>query len=72
VLNGDEFMPLLAGFNEGHVQADFEFLGNHVGSFVPFDGDTVYGIGLELINGLAQTLQGMPGVIGGIHDLVDL
>jgi hypothetical protein len=30
VLDGDEFMALLTGFNKGHVQADFQFLGNHV------------------------------------------
>ena len=30
VLNGDEFVALLTGFNKGHVQADFQFLGNHV------------------------------------------
>jgi hypothetical protein len=29
VLNGDEFVPLLPGLNEGHMQADFKFLGNH-------------------------------------------
>jgi hypothetical protein len=64
-------MPLLTGFNEGHVQADFEFLGNHVGSFAPIDGVTVYGNGLELINGLAQTLQRVSRLVGGIHDLID-
>jgi len=52
------------------VQADFEFLGNHVGSFVPIDGVTVYGNGLELINGFAQTLQRVSRLVGGIHDLV--
>ena len=29
VLDGNEFVPLLARFHERHVQADFEFLGNH-------------------------------------------
>ncbi len=29
MLHGDEFVALLACFHEGHVQADFEFLGNH-------------------------------------------
>jgi len=29
VLDGDEFVALLARFHEGHVQADFEFLGDH-------------------------------------------
>jgi len=53
------------------VQADFEFLGNHVGSFAPIDGVTVYGNGLELINGFAQTLQRVPRLIGSIHDLID-
>ena len=71
MLYGDEFMPLLACFNEGHVQADFEFLGNHVGSFAPIDVVTVYGNGLELINGFAQTLQWVTRLIGGIHDLID-
>jgi len=30
VLNGDELMPLLPGLHKCHVEADFEFLGNHV------------------------------------------
>ena len=30
MLDGDEFVALLTGFNKGHVQADFQFLGNHV------------------------------------------
>ena len=34
VLDGNEFVALLAGLNKGHVQADFQFLGNHVNSFV--------------------------------------
>ena len=29
VLDGDEFMPLLTRLHERHVQADFEFLGDH-------------------------------------------
>ena len=29
VLDGDEFVPLLPRLHEGHVQADFEFLGDH-------------------------------------------
>ncbi|MOA10774.1 hypothetical protein D3C78_1306780 [compost metagenome] len=29
VLNGDEFVALLTGLDKGHVQADFQFLGNH-------------------------------------------
>ncbi len=29
VLDGDELMPLLASLHESHVQADFEFLGDH-------------------------------------------
>jgi hypothetical protein len=33
VLDGDEFMSLLPGLDEGHVQADFKFLGNHAISF---------------------------------------
>jgi hypothetical protein len=71
MLYGDEFMPLLACFNEGHVQADFEFLGNHVGSFAPIDVVTVYGNGLELINGFAQTLQWVTRLIGCVHDLIN-
>jgi hypothetical protein len=34
MLHGDELVALLAGLNKGHVQADFQFLGNHVNSFV--------------------------------------
>jgi hypothetical protein len=33
VLHGDELMALLASLHEGHVQADFQFLGNHEISF---------------------------------------
>ena len=33
MLHGYEFVALLAGFHEGHVQADFEFLGNHLSRF---------------------------------------
>ena len=29
VFDGDELVALLARLDEGHVQADFEFLGNH-------------------------------------------
>ena len=29
VFNGDEFVPLLAGLDKGHVQTDFKFLGDH-------------------------------------------
>jgi hypothetical protein len=29
VLDGDELVALLTRFDKGHVQADFEFLGNH-------------------------------------------
>ena len=28
MLHGDELVALLAGLNKGHVQADFQFLGN--------------------------------------------
>ena len=33
VLDGDEFMPLLTRFHKRHMQTDFQFLGDHVGSF---------------------------------------
>jgi hypothetical protein len=29
VFHGNEFVAFLAGLHEGHVQADFKFLGNH-------------------------------------------
>ena len=32
VLHGDELVPLLARLDKGHVQADFEFLCDHVSS----------------------------------------
>ncbi|MNC93750.1 hypothetical protein D3C83_104470 [compost metagenome] len=35
VLDGDELVPLLARFDERHVQADFEFLGDHDFKFPP-------------------------------------
>jgi hypothetical protein len=30
VLDGDELVPLLPRLDKGHVQADFQFLGNHL------------------------------------------
>ena len=33
MFHGDELVALLPGLYEGHVQADFQFLGNHVISF---------------------------------------
>jgi hypothetical protein len=33
VLHGDELVALLTRFHEGHVEADFQFLGNHDYSF---------------------------------------
>jgi hypothetical protein len=33
MLHGDEFMALLSRLDKRHVQADFQFLGNHVTSF---------------------------------------
>jgi hypothetical protein len=38
VLDGDEFVSLLPGLDEGHMQADFKFLGNH-GHFLWAGGD---------------------------------
>ena len=36
VLHGDELVALLPGLDEGHVEADFQFLGDHDGvSFTP-------------------------------------
>jgi len=35
VLDRDELVALLTGLDKGHVQADFQFLGNHVISFLP-------------------------------------
>src|SRR5262249_37452617 len=32
VLDGDEFVPLLPGLDEGHVQTDFQLLRNHADS----------------------------------------
>jgi hypothetical protein len=32
MLDGDELMPLLARLHESHVEADFEFLRNHLWS----------------------------------------
>jgi len=33
MLHGDEFVALLPRFHERHVEADFQFLGNHLNSF---------------------------------------
>jgi hypothetical protein len=33
MLHRDELVALLARFHEGHVEADFQFLGNHEISF---------------------------------------
>jgi hypothetical protein len=33
MFDGNEFVPLLTRLNKGHVQTDFQFLGNHEISF---------------------------------------
>jgi hypothetical protein len=38
VLDRDELVPLLAGLHEGHVQTDFQLLGNHVSSIAHCSG----------------------------------
>ena len=38
MLDGDEFVALLARLDERHVQADFEFLGNHAASIMHCNG----------------------------------
>ena len=38
VLHGDEFVALLPGLDEGHVQADFQLLGDHVSSIAHCSG----------------------------------
>jgi hypothetical protein len=38
VLDGDEFVPLLARLDERHVQADFKFLGDHAASIMHCSG----------------------------------
>ncbi len=38
VLDGDEFVPLLARFDERHVQADFQLLRNHAASIMHCNG----------------------------------
>jgi len=38
VLHRDEFVPLLPCLDEGHVQADFEFLSNHASSITHCSG----------------------------------
>jgi hypothetical protein len=71
VFNGDEFMTLLSGFDKGHVQADFKFLGNHDFFLGAFLGSTVYGNDGGLFNGFAQTLQGMTGFVGRVLHLIN-
>ena len=70
MLDGDEFMTLLPGFYEGHVQADFKFLGNHDFFLGAILGSTVYGNGWDLFNGFSQTLQRMPCLVGSVLHLV--
>ena len=54
----DEFVALLSCLDKGHVQADFEFLGNHVQFLLSLrPGITVYGNGTALFNGFRKTLQ---------------
>ena len=38
VLDGDEFVALLAGLDERHVQADFQLLRNHAASIMHCSG----------------------------------
>ncbi len=38
VLDGDEFVPGLPGLDKGHVQTDFEFLGDHASSITHCSG----------------------------------
>ena len=38
VLDGDEFVSLLPGFHESHVQTDFQFLRNHASSITHCSG----------------------------------
>ena len=38
VLDGDEFVPRLSRLDEGHVQTDFEFLGDHASSITHCSG----------------------------------
>jgi hypothetical protein len=38
MLDGDEFVPLLARFHERHVQADFQFLRDHAASIMHCNG----------------------------------
>ncbi len=38
MLHGDELVALLAGLDEGHVQTDFQLLGNHVSSIAHCSG----------------------------------
>jgi hypothetical protein len=71
MLDGDEFMTLLPGFYEGHVQTDFKFLGNHDFFLGAILGSTVYGNGWDLFNRLCQTLQRMPCLVCGVPDLVN-
>ena len=38
MLDGHEFVSRLSGLNEGHVQTDFEFLGDHASSITHCSG----------------------------------
>ncbi len=38
VLHGDEFVACLPGLDEGHMQADFQFLRNHASSITHCSG----------------------------------
>ena len=71
MFNGDEFMTLLSGLDKGHVQADFEFLGNHDFFLGACLGSTVYGNDGGLFNRLTQTLQRVACLVSGVLHLVN-
>ena len=74
VLHRDELVTLLTGLDKGHVQADFQFLGNHVISFCLPVIETVLLIGTNgpLFNGLCYTLQRVAALTCGVEHLIDL
>ncbi|KWT85240.1 hypothetical protein APY03_4043 [Variovorax sp. WDL1] len=72
MLHRDELVALLPGFDKSHVQADFQFLGNHVISFCLAVNRFSDGLERDLFNRFTDALERMPGLVRRFHHLIDL
>src|SRR4030095_6314346 len=73
MLHRDDLVPLLPCLHKCHVEADFQFLGNHEISFcLACFTDTLNGFDTELLNRFTDTLQGMPCLTSGLLHLLNL